>query len=180
MPCLPVAGEDDFRLFARLAPLNGGQFNEAQMAFDWLEYCDGKTISPKLPLYLRLHHKSWTRNEQTKAKVGAASFKSAKDFIQKLNVESSKVVEGSIDSRPLSSGVPDIATPLKNTGDQECRAANIGVVGGTSINIVGAQQPPQKRSRGACGVEAAHVKSALVVCVIVLNGGLSQQWLVSV
>jgi hypothetical protein len=42
MTCLPVAGEDEFRLFARLIRLNGGQFKEEQMAFDYLEYCDGK------------------------------------------------------------------------------------------------------------------------------------------
>jgi hypothetical protein len=75
LPCLPVYAEEECKLFAKLIRLNNGHFDEDEMALEWVPYCNGMTIFPKLPLYLRWHHKNWLRNEETRAAIKKAAYK---------------------------------------------------------------------------------------------------------
>jgi hypothetical protein len=88
LPYLPVNGEEEFKLFAKLIRLNKGHFDEIVMTFEWVPYCNGKTILPKPPLHLGWHHKKWLRNEETRAAMKKAAYKCGDSFIKTFHLES--------------------------------------------------------------------------------------------
>jgi hypothetical protein len=151
LPFLPVTGEAEFKLFGRLVRLRNGRFDEDTMSFDWLAYCDGKTIFPKLPLYLRWHHKKWLKNEKTRATVGKASFRSGDRFLKKLHLESAANLASPLVSWPISMPNQDTA-PLDQEGDNCVGTTALVIVGGISTTVIAdGGAPAPKRSRGNRG-----------------------------
>lgn len=92
LPCLPIHGKDESKLFVHLVLHRGGRFDEEKMALDWIQHCNGTTIFPKLPVYLRWHYKKWKRNQKTREAVMKVSFCESIEFIKRVNSESSKTV----------------------------------------------------------------------------------------
>ena len=54
VPCLPVHGASEARLFIRLV-LEMPTFDDVFMAIEWCKHIDGHLIFPKLPVYLRMY-----------------------------------------------------------------------------------------------------------------------------
>jgi hypothetical protein len=52
---LPVHGEDEAKLFVCLVLVVDGSFDVDCMALEWCMFVDGKTIFPKLPVYLQAY-----------------------------------------------------------------------------------------------------------------------------
>ena len=71
-PLLSVYGEDEFRLFDRLVRKHARLDFDA-MALEWCDEVNGVTIFPKLPVYLRMHHTVWQRNERARQAVETAA-----------------------------------------------------------------------------------------------------------
>ncbi|KAG7371052.1 hypothetical protein IV203_019622 [Nitzschia inconspicua] len=67
LPFLPVNGKDEFRVFSRIMfRADFARFDSEQMAHLWMEYVNGYTVYPKLPLQLREYHKAGERNKRIK------------------------------------------------------------------------------------------------------------------
>ena len=69
IPFLPVSGRDEYELFTKLVLKQPGAFDEYEMALTWCDYVDGKTIFPKLPIYLRNHYEKFQKNQRIKDAV---------------------------------------------------------------------------------------------------------------
>lgn len=156
LPCLPVYGEAEHKLFSMLIRLCKGRFDEDEMAMIWVKYADGKTIFPKLPLYLRWHHKKWLRNEQTRVAVKAAAFKRGDSFMKTFNKESAATLPAPLVTRPLAMPATMTVQLDEATCDPSASLTAPVVVGGTSTTVIaaGTQPPPAKRSRGSRGIDA--------------------------
>jgi len=77
LPLLPVHGEAECKLFERLV-LTMPTLDFDAMAIAWCNEVDGRTIFPKLPVYLRTHHTAWLRNQRVRDAVEKASTGEAK------------------------------------------------------------------------------------------------------
>ena len=66
-------GEAECRKFDEMLRGANSDQDWDQMAVDWCQHVDGVTIFPKLPVYLRTHHTSWTRNQRVKEAVRKAA-----------------------------------------------------------------------------------------------------------
>ena len=62
LPLLPVHGETENKLFARMMAKWPSPLDFDAMALVWCDHVDGISILPKLPVYLRVHHTAWLRN----------------------------------------------------------------------------------------------------------------------
>lgn len=69
VPFLPVTGKAEFKLFAKLMLEMSGPFDDEAMAIVWYKLVDGNTVFLKLPVYLRNHHKRWSRNQRARDAV---------------------------------------------------------------------------------------------------------------
>lgn len=153
MPCLPLRGEAENKLFSKMIRDNHGSFNEDEMALSWVKYCDGKDIFPKLPLYLRWHYKKWQKNQKTRAAVNLNSFKTGAEFLKALNQQSIKNVPSPIIERtmPMTEGATAIiCDTAKVVGDGDI----VGHVSTSVISNITGKSPPVKRARGARGVDS--------------------------
>lgn len=72
-PLLPVHGEVECKLFEQMIRNGGADPDFDPMAIKWCDHVDGNTVFPKLPVYLRTHHKTWQRNQRVKETVTAAA-----------------------------------------------------------------------------------------------------------
>ena len=73
LPLLPVHGKPKFSLFCRLMlQQETPKFDDKNIAFKWIKHVDGKEIFPKLPVYLRTHHKTWERNNRVRDAIKRA------------------------------------------------------------------------------------------------------------
>ena len=59
LPFLPV-DDAEHKLFSTMMLKHKEDWDA--MALDWCQYVDGKSIFPKLPVYLRTYHSTWTSN----------------------------------------------------------------------------------------------------------------------
>ena len=68
LPLLPVHGEAEHKLFERLVlkSKSSAALDCEWMALEWCKHVDHDGIEtfPKLPVYLRVHHKTWQRNKR--------------------------------------------------------------------------------------------------------------------
>ena len=112
-PLLPVHGEKEYKLFAKLLRGECSDLNFDNMALVWCRYVDGKGLFPKPPVHLRTHHKTWERNERAREAVRTAA--------------AGEVVLGQINERPLQelAGNPAASAPAPTP---TCRGG-----GGTSV-----------------------------------------------
>jgi hypothetical protein len=69
LPFLPLHGSDEAKLFSRLVLEMPTGFNDIIMALEWIKHVNGTSIFPKIPVYLRLHHERWERNQRVKDAV---------------------------------------------------------------------------------------------------------------
>jgi len=77
-PFLPVHSKAERQLFARLvAECKDSTLDFDKMAIEWCRSVDGKTIFPKLPVYLRTYHTAWQKNNAARdaAREAAAGAK---------------------------------------------------------------------------------------------------------
>jgi len=155
LPFLPVHDPKECKLFSRLMRERNGNFDEEEMAHEWIQYCDGKVIHPKLPVYLRWYYKKWGRNEQIRSTINSPSFRSGAQFLKNLNQQSS-----------ASLAHPDVVLPAAVAMSIDCGTLGPGndvlarssdaVVGGTALSAViasGNQRPREKRHRGNRGAD---------------------------
>jgi hypothetical protein len=82
VPFLPVSIGQEYILFTMLIRQMHG-FDADSMAILWMEYVNGVTISPKLPVYLQEYYKHWQRNQPIQDAI--KNMKSEKDFLDELN-----------------------------------------------------------------------------------------------
>jgi len=85
LPFLPVHGEEEGKLFSKLMLSMRGALNANAMALEWCKHVDGKTIFPKLPVYLRTHYEEWMRNENVRQVVREA--KPGAEQLSRLNAK---------------------------------------------------------------------------------------------
>jgi hypothetical protein len=89
LPFLPVHGEDETKLFVRLVLVVDGTFDADCMALEWCKFVDGKTIFPKLPVYLRAYFDRYLRNRRVQDAVSG----------MKSNIELFGAKEGNFSGR---------------------------------------------------------------------------------
>jgi hypothetical protein len=82
IPFLPISGKNEYRLFTLLVHQLSG-FNDEKMAIEWCKHVDGKSIFPKLPVYLREYHKHWLRNQRIQDAV--KNMKSEIELLEAIN-----------------------------------------------------------------------------------------------
>jgi hypothetical protein len=141
-----------------LIRLNNGHFDEDEMALEWVPYCNGMTIFPKLPLYLRWHHKNWLRNEETRAAIKKAAYKQGDSFIKTFHSESTTVLATAF---PVSWPLAVVPAETRATAALEAGIFHVlplapVIVGGISTTVIAIQplsQPPSKKTRGERGVD---------------------------
>ena len=73
IPFLPVTGNEEYKLFSKLMLQKMKKFDAEQMAMLWIEYVDGKSIMPKLPVQLKTYHRDWERNRRIQAQQERAA-----------------------------------------------------------------------------------------------------------
>ena len=73
-PFLPVTTKEEKALFSRLVGATSQQaLDHDSMAIEWCNHVDGKTVFPKLPVYLRTYEATWKKNRAAQSAVGAAA-----------------------------------------------------------------------------------------------------------
>jgi hypothetical protein len=128
IPFLPVAKKEEFKLFSDLLLSRLEKFDAEKMAALWIEYVDGKTIFPKLPVQLKNYHREWERNRR----IGAQQRRAAPDlqlFNKFLGTMSSGAGEGSVATVQLPPSMPQ---PIAETARRDSSA---GVVRVDNINM---------------------------------------------
>ena len=66
----PVAFPSEYKLFGDLALTKPGLLNDLEaMALEWVSHVDGKTIFPKLPVYLRAYREKYLQNRRIETAV---------------------------------------------------------------------------------------------------------------
>jgi hypothetical protein len=85
LPFLPVHGEEEERLFVHLILNAAAGFDADEMALRWCNHIDGLTIFPKLPVYLRVYHGIYLKNERVKDAVKV--MKSHVELLETINQE---------------------------------------------------------------------------------------------
>lgn len=118
VPFLPVCGDAEKRLFSRLVSNSAtAVLDFDEMALEWCDYVDGKTIFPKLPAYLRTYETTWKRNQAARTAVEAA--KPGTDLMKQLMARTTCESES----------VPQTSTPTAVTptgpGPAPLRAAGV-------------------------------------------------------
>ncbi len=81
------------------------EFDESLMAIEWCKHVNGTTIFPKLPVYLRMYHERWERNQRVKDAV-----KSSKTELQLLQEVNDKHML-------IPSGIPNRTSEPEETDD---------------------------------------------------------------
>jgi len=145
VPFLPVSGTAEMKLFTDLLSRNTTSKPDFErMAIQWCSYVDGKTIFPKLPVYLRTYYTSWEHNNAVRASAKLAEG-GAKVLI-KVNNLTNKAPAASPPGAPPVSAPPQYApfsAPL-------VVAPNVApaIVGGL---LLGLSVPPQTAGEGGGG-----------------------------
>jgi hypothetical protein len=78
--------------FNKLMIEKNGNFDEQEMCVEWVNYCDGKLIFPKLPYYMRDHYKSWKCNQAAWHQVDSTNFKKRAEGLRNVHKDSSKLL----------------------------------------------------------------------------------------
>mmetsp|Transcript_5457 Transcript_5457/g.16252 ORF Transcript_5457/g.16252 Transcript_5457/m.16252 type:complete len:505 (-) Transcript_5457:157-1671(-) len=78
LPCLPIHGEDEHKLFAELSSSMADPADFDAMAVAWCKHVNGHTIFPKLPVYLRLHYTAYTRNQRVRSALASVELGAAR------------------------------------------------------------------------------------------------------
>lgn len=73
LPLTPVTEKEEKRLFARLVLAAPLPIDFDAMALLWVDYVDGDTILPKLPVYLSQYYAKWQHNRRVADHVRASS-----------------------------------------------------------------------------------------------------------
>ncbi len=86
VPFLPVHGEKEYKLFARLVLYSDNNtFDEQAMALKWMEFVDGVEVFPKLPAHLRMHLQRYDHNRRVRR--ATREMKTTVEQLQQLNNE---------------------------------------------------------------------------------------------
>jgi hypothetical protein len=84
IPLLPVVGKEEHQLFNEMmASRKGTNIDFDAMAIEWCKHVEGEYIFPKLPVYLRTHHRNWSHNQRVRDSV--AQLKPGEDMLRELN-----------------------------------------------------------------------------------------------
>jgi hypothetical protein len=68
MPFLPLTTPAEFKLFTKLM-MEKRKYNPAEFALEFTRRADGKTVFPKLEVYMNQYHKQWERNRRVQDAV---------------------------------------------------------------------------------------------------------------
>jgi predicted transport protein len=72
LPFLPVSKRAEFERFNKLMRDEFPKFDEKAMSLRWMDFVDGKTVFPKLPVQLRKYYKCWEKNSRIQAAMDQA------------------------------------------------------------------------------------------------------------
>jgi len=111
LPVLPVHGEEECKLFARLTL--SGLTKERQMVLEWCKYVDGINIFPKLPVHLRTHGERFERNERVRQATKDAKKKIA--LLKELNDALCPAIEDCLTDLIQEPAWPRVYLPLPPT-----------------------------------------------------------------
>lgn len=130
-----------------------GNFDDNEIALEWVNHCNGTTIFPKLPFYLPSHYEKWKKNVLTRKQVESSKFKTGQERIKKLKKDSGENCAADV-QLPLTlqtntSGRSDsgaTSTPTEN--------ASV-VIAGTSISaLVNPAEPLTRKRNGERGKDS--------------------------
>ena len=83
IPFLPLHGSEEAKLFSHLVLSMPTAFHDLLMALEWIKHVNGSTIFPKLPVYLRMYHERWERNQRVRDAV--RNSKTELQLLQQVN-----------------------------------------------------------------------------------------------
>jgi hypothetical protein len=123
--------------------LSKGHFDEDKMSLEWVSYCNGTTIFPKLPLYCRWRHKKWLRNEETRAAIKKAAYKRGDSFIKAFHSESTTgSATAFLASWPLAVPADTTRPDALEAGIFHVPPPAPVIVGGISTTVIATQPLP--------------------------------------
>jgi hypothetical protein len=138
-----------------------GAFNADRMALEWCQYVDGKTIFPKLPVYLRAYFDKYLRNRRVKDAV--SGMKSDIELLEQLNKELvpknllMQQDQGSTTDAPIH-GVDDDVEAIM----EEKAAVSIGPAGWPQIPLPSTMCPPELIARRSAGLGPPIVEGTMI------------------
>ena len=168
--------EEENKLFNHIMRERSGNFNDSEIALEWANHCNGITIFPKLPFYLRSHYEKWKRNVLTRKLVESSRYKNGQERIKILNTDSAG-----------QSCAPAVEEPLtlqtNNTSERSTPAAALTqddgalvVIAGTSISALVNSAPQKKRCNGERGRDSTpRQQRTCAICMSKLCPGITRR-----
>jgi hypothetical protein len=151
IPFLPVTKKEEFRLFSKLMLRDMGRFDADQMAKLWIDYVDGTTIFPKLPVQLRSYYKDWERNRRINAQQQRAlpDLQLFDKYLKRMTVEPSEErIEGALLPPKMPQPIAETARRDESDGVIRVDNINMGVHADGELNCVTSERK-RGRSEGA-------------------------------
>jgi hypothetical protein len=152
IPFLPVIKKEEFRLFSELMLRDMGRFDADQMAKLWIDYVDGKTMFPKLPVQLQSYYKDWERNRRINAQQQLAlpDLQLFDKYLKRMTVEPSEErIEGAQLQPKMPQPIAETARRDESDGVIQLDGINMGVHADGELNcrLIDLNQSPARGRR---------------------------------
>ena len=97
IPFLPLHGSNEAKLFSCLVLQMPTAFDDLLMAIEWIKHVNCLSIFPKLPVYLRMYHDRWERNQRVRDAV--RNSKTDLELLEQVNNNNMLLNSGALKQR---------------------------------------------------------------------------------